>query len=37
MTPPFRIVKLIIAHFEMKYRHERTKTYGKTSFNQIYF
>lgn len=29
MTPPFRIVNLIIAHFEMKYRHERVKMMEK--------
>lgn len=29
MTPPFRIVKLIIAHFEIEYRHERVKMMEK--------
>lgn len=28
-TPPFRIVKLIIAHFEIEYRHERVKMMEK--------
>ena len=38
MTPPFRIVNLIIAHFEIEYRLKRKdETYGKESFNQIYF